>query len=731
MGSQGHVRSTSRIRSLVRIFSVLSLTVFSVGLALSTLVFLWVPYEDTGISFNGDAVDAVAAGSAAAKAGVRVGDRFDPATSFFERGRIGWSNRPADGQTYTFRVLRDGTLRTIHLQVAKESAVPAWSLPDSVEYVVGMLAFIILLSVGTVLVLARPNPLTWMFFLFCVGNPTSKLFGAVDVLTSMPMPLGFILNMIRTTLLIVSYIAFLDFALRFPKMRAVGWRRVVELGLPLLLIFYLADDYRNWFWQFYSVDTHSILGWPYTLVVIAVVCEVIAAVSLLGTYRMASIPDRHRYSWVVVGVLVTYSVILLRDVLGAFNMLEGDTLWICICSQTLTAFAPVALAYGTLKHRVIDVSFVVNRAVVYAVVTAVLVIVFESFTWLIERLIQHTRTVEILQLVLAIAIGISLQHSFRRIEAIVNRWFFKSVHDAQQHLSRIAATLLSAESSGALERTLVGEPVRVLKLTAGALFRRRAGGGFERTAATGWSDEDNHCFDDDDPLVLHLQERQSAVSMTDSVFPGSYLLAKTKCADEAVPVFSQGALTAIALYGPHVSGTRIDPLERSTLTNLAAAAEQGYDALQTRLENIRRVSELLEQIDSSVAYGDLHYYVADQLIQAVPERTRTSLLACAVIPRPTADDIIYATGDEENVERLQLLCGSAILHLNPDATYALHPLIRHVLLKHAGGTRKEMLLRCARAWQERHHHRRAAQLYREAGMHAYAAAASTASPATT
>jgi hypothetical protein len=406
----------------------------------------------------------------------------------------------------------------------------------------------------------------------------------------------------------------------------------------------------------------------------------------------------------------------LRDTIE--NILPaGDWRWVFITFQALFTFAPLALGYGILRYRVIDVRFVVNRAVVYTAVTAILVIVFESFSWLIERVLQQTRAVEILQFVVAIAIGISLQHSFKRIEATVNRWFFQSVHEAQEHLSRIAATLLSAESHGALERTLVTEPVSVLKLTAGALFRRHPGGKFERTAALGWFDEDNSHFDPDDPLVLYLQDRHGAVSLSDWKFSESYMAAKTKCADEAVPIFSQGALTAIALYGPHANGTRVDPTERSALANLALAAEQAYDSLHTRSENVRRLSELLERVDKTAAYNDFDRYLADQVIQTVPERARTALVACAVIPQPTAEDVIYATGDENDVERLQqLLSGSAIIRLAPDGSYALHPLIHHVLAKQAGGVRQDLLVRCARAWQKVHRHERAAELYTAAGI---------------
>jgi hypothetical protein len=720
MDGPGQVRSTSRLRTFARIFSVLTLTVFSVGLALSTLVFLWVPYEETGAVFTGDTVTQVAAGSPAAKAGLRIGDRFDPKTSFFDRMQAGWPTHRAQGERVTFRILRDGSYRTVTMRFTTAHASP-WSAEDTALYIAGLSAFLTFVIVGTLLVLLRPTPLTWMFFIFCVGNPVSRNFGTVDVLLSIPAPFGFVLNMLRTTLLIVGYIAFLDFALRFPKIRAVGWRAGVEHALPILLALFLVNDYYLWISQFYVSPTNYVgkaVSYVGTAVMIA--SCIIATASLVGTYRGSSPQNRHRLSWVVAGTLAGYTIILVRDFLLGY-LPPGydftDSASFTLAYYGLSAFAPLALGYGILRHRVIDVRFVINRAAVYASVIAILVIVFESSSWLIERLLQQTRTVEILQLIIAIGLAISIQHSFKHVETIVNRWFFKSVHDAQEHLSRVASALLSAESAGAVERLLASEPVSALKLTTGALFRRHAGGRFERTAAVGWSNEDNRHFDSDDPLVLYLQGKRGSLSLTDAPFSDSYVLSKTKCADEAVSIFSQGELTAIALYGPHANGTKLDPGERSTLTNLAVAAEQAYESLQTRLENARRLSELLERVHGTVDYDEIHYYLADQLLQMVPERTRTALVACAVIPQATAEDIIHATGDEENVERLEhLMSGSAVVRVRADGTYTLHPLIRHVLFENAGVARQDMLLRCARAWQERHQDARAAQLYREAEM---------------
>jgi len=253
-------------------------------------------------------------------------------------------------------------------------------------------------------------------------------------------------------------------------------------------------------------------------------------------------------------------------------------------------------------------------------------------------------------------------------------------------------------------------------LTAGALFRRGEDGPYERVASVGWADGDNRSLAGDDPLVLHLKANGAAMSLSDTRFSQAYLLSKTNGADEALPIFSQGTLTAIALYGPHANGTKIDPLERSAIAKLAAPAEQAYDSLRVRLDNVRRLSEILERLDN-VAYDELHYYLAEQALASIPESSRKALIACAAIPDATHEDVAYATGDPNDGERLaELASTSALIRVRRDGTYALHPLMRHILLQNLGDRRQAMLARCAQAWDESKHHGRAARLYWEAGI---------------
>lgn len=555
-----------------RIVLVLLLAGFSVAITLSTLSFFWVPYEDTGISFNGDVVDTVPAGSPAAKAGLRVGDRLDPAMSFFDRQRIGWSYRPARGQTYTFTVIRNGVPRIVHVHAIKETKPALGSLEDIVENVVGMLSFLSLIAVGTLLVLVRPTLLTWMFFIFCIGNPTSAYFNASDLLSSLPMPAGFVLNIIRLTLRVAGYVALLEFALRFGHARLVGWRSGVERALPLFFVLYLGYGYRQWFWAFYTPDTDSILGWPYAWLAIAILCEIIAVASLVGTYRGASLRDRQRFKWVVNGVLVTYTVLLVRDVLGGLGMLEGDTLWICIASQSLSAFAPLALGYGILRHRVIDVSFVLNRAVVFASIGASLSAVLLGLGWIFATFFINSRLQVGIDFIVIAAMTLLLRSTYQRLVELVNAALFPKRQRRIQSL-RTLRTLAEEADFPSVQALLTTKAGDALDLASAALFIRAGDGGFVRQRAVGWGPATAwHLLPDDATVHIVLANHKRWARIDEQAWTDMNVPPGTARPAVAIPLVSRKKVVGLTLYGAHTNDVDVDPDEAAALADLCALA---------------------------------------------------------------------------------------------------------------------------------------------------------------
>ncbi|MDE1898395.1 MAG: GAF domain-containing protein, partial [Xanthomonadaceae bacterium] len=91
-----------------------------------------------------------------------------------------------------------------------------------------------------------------------------------------------------------------------------------------------------------------------------------------------------------------------------------------------------------LRHRVVDVSFVLNRALVYAATTSLVLGLFALLESLIERTTLGHGASLALEFAVPLALGAALSTVHRRIDAVVERFFFRRQYRAEAALHRFA-----------------------------------------------------------------------------------------------------------------------------------------------------------------------------------------------------------------------------------------------------------------------------------------------------
>jgi len=158
-------------RTIARVGAVALLASWVIGMSLSNLFFLWQPPGTFGMRADYDGrIKGVTAGLPAARAGLLQGDVIDlPLTSKGARNLVlpAKSNVPV-GTTITLWIMR----RSGPTAIALTSSALANPRPFQLAIVARRLATLVFLIVGAALVLLRPGPATWGFYLFCVGlNP--------------------------------------------------------------------------------------------------------------------------------------------------------------------------------------------------------------------------------------------------------------------------------------------------------------------------------------------------------------------------------------------------------------------------------------------------------------------------------------------------------------------------------------------------------------------------------
>lgn len=576
-----------------RILIVVVLTAIVVAYTVPDIVLPWFPWANYGmtVSLTGErtaTVRSVDPNGPAAKAGIHGGDTID-LTAMSLADRVA-ARRPYNaaraGARATFEIVRGRRLEPVTLAAVPHPRTLADNIADLLQ-VSSQAAFPI---IAAILVLLRPNALTWAFFLYGLTTSVGALISVVYV----PLPIAMLelaWNGVAGdagAVAIIGTAAFIVFALRFPSNVIHGWkaraeRIVLFLSVPALM----ASIYVNigsWWFAPGSFALAKVLAW----VVVAGAC--FGALAFIATVVSATPQERPRVMWVVIGFIIGYGGFRIGQLLH--YVLYNDPIWLNDALFTLNVLVPITVTYAILKHRVIDVRFFLNRALVYGILTTVGVGLLALLDWAVAmRLATFGIIVEAAG---ALALGIAIQKLHGNIDALVDRYVFRSMHEAEKHLQRVADAMMYAPSLAAVDALLVAESAHALALSSAAVFRRTARS-FERESAVGWSDLEARELGLDDPLVLDLQAQRAGIRGGRFLTERSDLPLGAAAPALAVPICVREQMTGFVLFGAHLNASDIDPNEEQILSDFVKRAATAYDhvwSVERAAENDRMRIEL-------------------------------------------------------------------------------------------------------------------------------------------
>ncbi len=153
---------------------------------------------------------------------------------------------------------------------------------------------------------------------------------------------------------------------------------------------------------------------------------------LFVNYRHAIGAQRLRLRW-----MLWSSVVFVASVFVSDTQLLG--FWASIITNNL--LLPIAMAgflYAVLRHRVVDVSVVIDHTIVYGGMTAVVVGVLAAVNSLVEHAALGTSASLLLQVIVPLALGIVLSRVRLYLDRIVEQVFFRKKYLAEKALRRFA-----------------------------------------------------------------------------------------------------------------------------------------------------------------------------------------------------------------------------------------------------------------------------------------------------
>ncbi len=491
-------------------------------------------------------------GGPADKAGIKTGDviSFEPTIH-----NIVVANSPLPGDLLT---VVDGSRKITLTAVHDTSPVPYGMLT---LFSTAKIAFLL---IGVLIAWRRSDDSAaraLAVFLVCFG-------AGIDVDTTfIPNDLARFVTVVAVQLLlIVAALALYVFACRFPELAQRGVRGVMRRAIIPFTVASVAFGLGSVFMRFGGGHYPVWIGAGARIGYVAVYLLLVfgALGSLTISYREAMGDARARMRWVMGTFIVGFSGIVVIFV--AFIFGRGDE--VQLAAATVLAI-PFGLAYVILRHRVLDIGFVVNRAVVYTCVSVVVVGTFILFEWLLGHVVEtNSRASTILELIAALALGLSVRFIHTRVDRYVDDLFFRDRHLAEAAIRRFAHETGMITDENVLIRRTVEVAERNARLL-GAAFYARLKTQYVPLHAT--FDPIPQELDENDAAILDMRTFHNPVDITrDSRVPGAVVF----------PMIVRGQLAGFLACGEKTTHEALAPDEHDALRVLARDAGIALDSLR-------------------------------------------------------------------------------------------------------------------------------------------------------
>jgi signal transduction histidine kinase len=226
----------------------------------------------------------------------------------------------------------------------------------------------------------------------------------------------------------------LNFTLDRPRKR-IGWIYVVAVLFILVLeVLFLyssltrsIEDYRVYASVFYYFRIYVLI------------CILAAVVNLLLLFRQAQLEeDKSRIKWLLYGLSLGFGPFVLLYLLPKIL-----TLPVLMPMEATMAFTPLALvgaAIAIVRHRLLDIEFVINRSLVYSILTIFIVAIYIFLVRLLQGMLSHLFEVTdtVVSALAAFGAALAFHPARKRIQDFVDKSFFRLSYDYQKSVQAFA-----------------------------------------------------------------------------------------------------------------------------------------------------------------------------------------------------------------------------------------------------------------------------------------------------
>jgi hypothetical protein len=190
-----------------------------------------------------------------------------------------------------------------------------------------------------------------------------------------------------------------------------------------------------------------------------------SVLSLILRFRRSNGDEREQIKWLASAGVFIAIAFAAAPVIWSTPALGNTLLWPALFVAAVVSL-PISVGIAILKYHLYDIDVIIRRTLTYSILTAlVLAVYFGSVITLEQLLVAITgqRQSEIVTVTATLAIAALFVPLRRRVQAMIDRRFYRRKYDAQQVLARFAATARDEVELGELTDqllTVVDETMR-------------------------------------------------------------------------------------------------------------------------------------------------------------------------------------------------------------------------------------------------------------------------------
>ncbi|MGH8403662.1 MAG: hypothetical protein ACRESO_09705, partial [Gammaproteobacteria bacterium] len=193
----------------------------------------------------------------------------------------------------------------------------------------------------------------------------------------------------------------------------------------------------------------------------------VPVVLLVLSYTRAMPAQRPHIRWLLVSSAALLAGIFLS------NTLVLDATNNALVQGIFFVLSISGFVYTVLRHRVVDISVVIDRTLVYGSMTALVVGVLAAVNFVAQHAVLSTNASLALQIIVPLSIGIVLTQIRTYMNWLVERIFFRRRYLAEERLRSIARRCAQIERKDRLMETVTTAVRQNLGAIGVALYERR------------------------------------------------------------------------------------------------------------------------------------------------------------------------------------------------------------------------------------------------------------------